>query len=282
MILLVGATGTVGRRLTIELKARRADFRILAREPERAEKILGKANYFRGNLDLPPSWDKALTGANSLYLATPCHPDLAARETTFLAAARKAGVRRVVKISILGAAENSPFAEGREHGRIETELARGDWEYAILRPAPFMQSLLTSKTELRRGKILRTHGSGRFAPIDAGDVAQIAERALTKKDLNGVLTLTGAKTFDFAEFAQALAKVLHRPIDYVPIAEGAARDAMKRAGIPHWQTEAALESARFISSGAADVVTDVVRATLGREAKPLAEYLKENASTWDA
>src|ERR1700722_2649288 len=216
MILIAGATGAVGRHLVLELKTRRAPFRVLTRDPDKARALLGPVDCAVGDVSRPETVAKALAGVEAAFLLSPLDPSLPAWEAGFARAAKKAGVKRLVKLSALGADPRSPAAVARWHGEAEEEVARAGVPFTILRPAAFYQNLLGSADSIRRGTLPASMGTARVAMVDARDVGAAAAAALAgSTSFEGMtLTLTGPAPLTYADAASILTRVLGRPISY--------------------------------------------------------------------
>ena len=114
MIVLTGATGLVGSAVLRLLLERDVAVRCLVHStpvddslgPERIEVV-------QADFDEPDTYASAMQGCESLFLLTPPHPAQAAREIALVDAARSAGIRHVVSISIVGADRRSPVAFAR-------------------------------------------------------------------------------------------------------------------------------------------------------------------------
>src|ERR1700749_3029609 len=110
MILITGATGTVGRELTGELQRMGAGrVRALVRDPARAS-FIREAGFetVEGDFDRPQTLDAALEGVESALLLTPPSPHTVAHQAAFVEASKRMGVRRVVKLSAVGADSSAP------------------------------------------------------------------------------------------------------------------------------------------------------------------------------
>jgi uncharacterized protein YbjT (DUF2867 family) len=278
VILLAGGTGAVGRRLAVELKIRRLPFRALTRDRARARDVLGPADFVPGDFDRPETFPAALSGVRAVFLASPLDPRLPARETAFLRAAKKAGVERVVLLSVLGAAPRARFAAGRWHGEAEEEFRALGFAGAVLRPAPLHQNLLESAAAILSGVFPAALGDAAAPMVDAGDVAAAAAAALAGDLPPGDYDLAGP-ALTGAEIAATLSRVLERAVSYAAVAEADARAAMERAGLPDWLVSARLEQAAYARSGAAPAGTDLRRAC-GREPAALERFVRENAAAF--
>lgn len=281
MILVTGATGTVGRHLVLELKTRAAPFRVLARDPEKARIRLGSVEVRTGSLSRPDLVAKALEGADAAFLLSPLDPELASWEAAFARAAAKAGVKRLVKLSALGADPASPSALLRWHGEAEEEVRRCGFPSAVLRPAAFHQNLLASADSIRRGTLAAPMGAARVAMVDARDAAAAAAALLcAPAPSTETFTLTGPAPLAYAEVAAVFAKVLGRPVAYAAADPGDARRAMTTAGIPAWRVDALLGLAERWRSGAADLAADGVRAATGREPLTLEAFVRDHRAAF--
>jgi len=124
-----------------ELQRLGVPFVAMARSASNRAKLSARGiEAVHGDFDAPGSMEGALRGAQKAYLV--CTPDekLIARETAFIAAAKKAGVKHVVKCSAYLADVAGETNNLRSHGEIERALMESGMEYTILRPHGFMQT----------------------------------------------------------------------------------------------------------------------------------------------
>lgn len=136
-----------------------------------------------------------------------------------LDAAKRAGVKRIVHVSITNPDENSPLEYFRGKGRLERALRESGLSYAILRPAVLFggRDILINNIAwvLRHLPIFGVFGDGtyRLQPIYVDDFAALAvEQA--KGEANAVVNGIGAETFTYRGLVEALAHILdvRRPI----------------------------------------------------------------------
>lgn len=281
MILLAGATGKVGRELVLELKTRRAPFKVLARDPEKARRLLGPIDVCAGDFDVPQTLDKALSGVAAAFLLSPAEPRMVAWQTSFARAAKKAGVRRLVKVSALGADAKSPTALGRWHGEIEDEIKRLDLAHVLLRPAYFHQNFIGLAPLILRGVLPGPMGTARFAMVDARDVAAAAAAALATSEHDGkTFVLTGPAALSYAEAAATLTRILGRPVGYSDTPPEVAREHMLAGGCPPWLADALLELAAVFRSGQADLSTDAVMTLTGRAPASFESFVRAYAAVF--
>jgi NADH dehydrogenase len=134
-----------------------------------------------------------------------------AHTATLLAAARRAGVRRVVHISVAHADEASPYPYFRAKGEVERLVRESGLSYAILRPTVLFgtEGILFNNIAymLRRFPAFAIPGKGdyRLQPIYVDDLAELAVNAgLEMRSL--VLDAAGPETFTFDELIRLMAK----------------------------------------------------------------------------
>src|SRR3954466_15153469 len=123
MILVTGATGTSGVEIVRALLALAERPRVLARDPEKAANLLGDdVEIARGDFTDPASLEAAMEGVERALLLTVSAPTVVEHETNFIEAAKRAGVRHIVKFSVLLADEKSPMRFMRQHAEVEAKL----------------------------------------------------------------------------------------------------------------------------------------------------------------
>ncbi|OGR97646.1 MAG: hypothetical protein A2V88_04145 [Elusimicrobia bacterium RBG_16_66_12] len=281
MILVAGATGKVGRELVLELKTLKVPFKVLVRDAAKAKSLLGPVELAAGDFNVPETLAAALAGVHAAFLLSPADPRMVGWETTFARAAKKAGVKRLVKVSALGADAKSPIALGRWHGEIEEEIKRLDLAHVILRPAYFYQNFIGLVPLILRGVLPGPMGTARFAMVDARDVAAAAAETLATPAHDGkTFVLTGPGSLSYADAAAVLAKVLGRPVAYSDTPPAAAREHMLSGAYPPWLADALLELAEVFRSGKADLATDAVKTLTGREPRAFETFVRAHKSAF--
>ena len=100
MILLTGATGTAGREISKALQRMGVRYRSLVRNRDKAEGSAGMSGELvEGDLSRPETMGAALEGVEKALLLTASSPDSLQQERNFIHAAKREGVRHVVKFS---------------------------------------------------------------------------------------------------------------------------------------------------------------------------------------
>jgi uncharacterized protein YbjT (DUF2867 family) len=287
MIFATGVTSRVGRELVHILCAAGDRVRALVRDPE-SDRAVALRNpnleLMPGDLERPETYASLLRGVDKMFLLVPSSPDQVRQEGQILDAARRAGVRLVVKISTVGAGPGAPVSFWRWHAAGEKHLVDSGLEHAILRPSWFMQNLLAFAPQINADRSLQAPlGDARIAMVDVRDVAAAAAAVLSHRALWGrVYTLTGPDAVRFDEVARRFTEVTGHTIRYEEVPPDAPRDALVPAGLPDWLADGLVDVYRALRAGAAAEVTRTVPELTGHEARSFDQFAREHAFTFGA
>jgi len=188
-------------------------------------------------------------------------------------------VRRIVKLSALGAEAGSPLAFWDWHGKIEDHLRASGVPAVVLRPAFSMTNLLGSAEQVRReDAIFAPAGRARISMIDPEDVAAAAAVALVAGGNEGkAFALTGPEPLSYDRVAEELSAATGRRVRYVAVPDEAARQGFVESGMPDFVAEQLVLLFGMLRRGAHARPTGDVRALTGREPRRLSRFLRENA-----
>jgi uncharacterized protein YbjT (DUF2867 family) len=281
MLLVTGATGTVGRELVRALAATDTGLRVLVREPARAAGLPERAERVVGDLDEPATLTAAFAGADGVFLLT---PGIGTRHTLHaVAAARAAGVRHIVHLSSFNVLGDPMPAMGRWHHEREEIIRASGIPATFLRPGGFMTNALEwAPTILDAGHVLDPVGPGRFAPIDPADIAAVAALVLTQDGHEGEeYVLTGDELLTVTDQVQIIAKAIGRDIEVRPAATPAEAVAFRYpGGGPPALLEALTEGLALMRADTTGFRTDTVRRLLGRRPGTFADWCARNAAAF--
>jgi uncharacterized protein YbjT (DUF2867 family) len=270
MILVTGATGTIGSEL-VPLLARRFAVRAMTRKPDFAGAVFG-------DLDRPETLPAVLDGVTSVFVLVPGYgPDGPVQERALVAAARDAGVRQLVKLSTSGVTfgATDAISEGHRGGE---EVVRGSGiPWTILRPGTFMTYLEQYAAGIARERTMTvTETDPVSAMVHPLDVAAVAAAVLTTAGHDGQeYTITGPEALSPRQQADAVAEVIGAPVRLVTRTVAQTRAVYESRGWGGPRLESLLELKR--QSGAWDhTVFDTVPRLTGRPALTLRDWLDEH------
>jgi uncharacterized protein YbjT (DUF2867 family) len=276
MILVTGATGTIGREVFRRLAAAGEQPRAFVRDPHIARTRLGNAvDHVVGDLNRPETLQAGLAGVDRVFLVTRQSSRQPQQERNVIDAAARASARHLVKLSVFRADDRSPLQIARQHRDIERAVERSGLVYTLVRPVFLMQNLLGM---VRDGAIRTAAGDGRVAMVDARDVAAVAVAALTSRHCHGKThTLTGPQALSFDEVAEILSDQTGKRIRHLRVAPNDVRNALQRSRVEPWFAEDMATLHGMLAAGYEDLVTDDVRTATGTAPGTLAEFARDFA-----
>ena len=288
MILVTGATGNNGGEIIAALAAKgRSDIRALVRSPEKeAAKVaafekLG-VDVAQGDLAKPETLGPAFEGVERVLLLSPVNPNTVELQGNGVAAAKAAGVRHIVKFSMIGAAKDSPVPLGQWHAEAEALVEASGLAWTHIRPNDLMRynTQLLMPTVLTDGVIYDSLGDAKISMVAERDVAEVAAEVLTKKGHEGQrYVLTGPESLSFDDVARELGRALGKEVRYEPISPEQAGKTMLAAGLPPAAVDLVQALRAYERTGANAPTTDTVARLLGRPASPFADTARTIAST---
>ena len=284
-MLLIGATGKIGRHLVPALVAAGVTPTVLVRDVDRAFETFGTSvHYVAGDLSDPTSLAAAFNGQDVVYLAVGQTDNQVALEKNAIDAAVAAGIPRIVKISALGAqiGVDGPNPFVRWHAEIEQYLAAAPIESTILRPNLFDDNLLGAAAQIAEGQLYSTAEDGLIAWIYPRDIADVAAVVLLDGSHTGkVYEISGPEAITYGELAERFTAILGKPVQRIGIDDASFQGALESAGVPAWLIQAYVElNASVRTSGVAGNVSDDVPTLLGRPATSIDTWIQENRSAF--
>jgi len=279
-VLVAGATGNVGSQVIRELLERDVPVRAFVRDRARALAMLGEGVELAvGDFSDPESLSRALEGVAGVFLACANQPRQVEYETRVIDAAKEMGVRRIVKLSALGAEIESPIALWDWHARIETHLRASGIPSVILRPSFSMANLLASAEAVQyTGKLFAPAGDAGISMIHPRDVGAVAAVALIEDRHEGeTYTLTGPGAITFEGVARDLSETVGREIEYLNVPDEAAQQSMTSQGLPEFVAAQIVRIFGALRQGAQERSIGTVRALTGYEPHAFADFAREYA-----
>ncbi len=280
LVLVAGATGQLGRFVVRELRARGYRVRALTRAPERLAALGVEADEAaRGDLLDPSSLGAACAEVDVVLSCAGASMNLDdfrdrrsfrevdwAGNRNLLDAARAAGVRRFVYVSVFGGGEMLGEEYAAAHERFVAELARSGVEHTIVRPTGFF-SFFAEIARMAKKGIGPVIGSGepRTNPIHEADLAAVCAEAVASTERE--IAAGGPDVLTRREIVEAAFRAAGRPprILRVPAALFRAVAAVTRPFNPRL--------AALLSFGAAVSLVDCVAPVRGT--RRLEDYFRE-------
>ncbi len=176
------------------------------------------------NFDHPAELSRSLRGVSVLYNTywvrfnhkTFTHADAIANTRTLFAAAKDAGVERIVHISITNPDLRSPLEYFRGKAQLEEALINSGLSYSILRPTVLFgkEDILINNIAwmLRTFPIFGVFGDGNYClqPIYVDDLAQLAVQQGRSRE-KAIINAIGPEAFTYRALVQTIGKIINRP-----------------------------------------------------------------------
>jgi uncharacterized protein YbjT (DUF2867 family) len=284
MILITGATGTVGRHLVRRLAQAGQPVRAMTRDLSRAGFGPGVTGV-QADFDDPSTLAHAVAGVDTVFLLTA--PDVAdARpDKALIAAARAAGVRTVVRLSAIGTGEQfDGHVIGRWHLDADNAVRDSGLQWTVLRPTTFDSNCLSWVDGIAAGAAIpNIMGDAEQAVIDPRDIAEVAAAVLMSPQPHHgrIYPLTGPLALTVPQQAAVLAELLDRPITTVDVPLPAAREQFLAGGMPADRVEAIITGSGWARAGHNATVTDDVPRLLGRPATDFQTWAREHRDEFE-
>jgi len=282
VILVTGANGTTGSEVVRQLVNANKKVRALVRDRAKAAKFEPAVEVFVGDLSKPETLERAFAGIEATYVVAPNDgSDITGLEANAYRAAKMAGVKKIVKLSARDV--DSSLMVGLPlaamHVESERRLRELGIPWTILRPGPFMSSLIVQWRLLERGTLALPTGEGREPLIDPHDVAAVAVATLTPGRHDGeTIDLSGPELVSYADVVNSIGRAVGRPLQFIDMPESDWRRAMVEAGAPEalvavttrWYA-AVREGQMTVAPGVADV--------LGHPGRTVDQWLASGGAT---
>ncbi|MFZ0547202.1 MAG: NAD(P)H-binding protein [Candidatus Promineifilaceae bacterium] len=228
---ITGAFGYSGKYIAQRLLDLGYQVDTITNSPDRANPFEGQVKAYPFNFDEPEKLVETLQGTAVLYNTYWVrfnhkefkHADAVANTLTMFEAAKKAGVERVVHVSITNPSEDSDLEYFSGKARLERGLMESGLSYAILRPTVLFgkEDILVNNIAwtLRKLPIFGVFGDGKYRlqPIYVDDLAKLAVEQGQSRE-NVIIDAIGPETFTYRELVEKIGAIIgkKRPVIGVP------------------------------------------------------------------
>jgi nucleoside-diphosphate-sugar epimerase len=230
--LVTGAFSYSGSRIAERLLDSGRGVRTFTFHPGRAHRLQAQVQTLPYRFDDPVALARSLEGVTTVYNTywvrfdhgSTTFANAIANSRTLFHAARRAGVERIVHISIANPSIESPLPYYRGKALVERALAEVGIPYTVVRPTWIFggeRDVLANNIAwiLRRIPIFALPGSGRYPvqPVHIDDLARICQQA-AQADGDVIVDAAGPETVSFEELVEAVRRAVgtRAPIVHLP------------------------------------------------------------------
>jgi uncharacterized protein YbjT (DUF2867 family) len=285
MILIPGATGLTGTALVHEFRKHHERVRILTRDAKNAKMFEDDPNIeiAVGDMLKPETLDDALKGVDKAVLISTADPAaMAETQIAFINAAKKMGVRHIVKLSCLNPDKKSPARFLRMHAEIEKYLEDSGIAWTHIRPAHFMQMyLLDAPTVIAQDSFFIPLADALIAPIDVHDLVKVFYAVLTTEGHEGkTYELSGPDSMTMSDIAAQFSRALGKSIHYINVTPEQERQQLVSFGMPEQLADAVNELYSERRKGSESKVLLETHKLFGIRPTPFAEFVAQNVEVF--
>lgn len=287
-ILVTGSTGTIGTQVLSFLDGHGAEVRALTRSPEKAKFPAG-VTAVKGDLSDIDSVRAALAGVDTVFLLAANAPDELTQAMLTLNAAREAGVKGIVYLSVFKGEAYADVPHFASKMTVERMIAAYALPATILRPAYFIQNDMRQKDALLGGGVYGMPvGAKGISMVDIRDIGEAAARELLRREQASaplpreIYELVGPDPLTGASLAALWSDVLGRAIAYSGDDLNIMEQRLKSVA-PAWSAyDIKLMMRRYQEDGAIGTDDDVARLTtlLGHAPRSYLAFAEAAAAGW--
>jgi len=266
-----------------------AEVRALTRSPEKAHFPAGVAAV-KGDLSDIDSVRAALNGVSTLFLLAPNASDELTQAMLTLNAARAAGVKGIVYLSVFKGEAYADVPHFASKMTVERMIDAYDLPVTILRPAYFIQNDMRQKDALLAGGVYGMPvGTKGVSMVDVGDIGEAAAKELRRRDQaraplpREIYELVGPDALTGETLAALWSGILGRPVRYAGDDLDGWEQRLKSFGGPSWLAyDMKLMMRRYQADGAVASVEDIARLAelLGHPPRSYLDFATAAAAIW--
>jgi uncharacterized protein YbjT (DUF2867 family) len=289
-ILVMGATGTLGGEVVKQLSSSTPAVNIKAgvHSAQNVNKVKDgdKVEVVLIDYNKPETLKEALSQVDKLFLLTPDVPNAHELASNLVIEAKKAGIRHIVKQSVMGADLEADVGTFRLHRQAEKIIEQSEIPFTFLRPNEFMQNFVNFHSHFIKNNnaFYLPLEDAKVSLVDVRDIAAVAVKSLTEdrsdKHNNNTYLITGPEALSYYQAAEILSSATDKKISYVNISEEEARGAMKEMGMSDWLINTISELNDYFRKGNASQVSSAVEEVTGKKPISFSQFAKDYAEAF--
>ncbi|GAB3899991.1 NmrA/HSCARG family protein [Larkinella knui] len=282
--LVIGGTGTVGSQIVQELQRNQQPVRVLVTSAEKAALLPEGVEAALGNMDEPATLPKAFEGIDRVFLLNRQSPTEIAQGSYAVAAAKRAGVSKIVYQSIHNVHEGAHIPHFHTKIAIEKAVLWSGLNYTFICPNNFYQNDFWFKDGIaHHGLYTQPFGNVGLNRVDVRDIAEAVVRVLMTDEFDGQrIALAGPEALTGESTARILSEQLGYDVRYA----GNNLDvwaAQARQWLPGWMVDDWVHMYRFFQAQglkASDDELTVLTKVLGRAPRSYADFVQDHATVF--
>jgi|RhiMetdeSRZDD1v2_1073273.scaffolds.fasta_scaffold94510_5 uncharacterized protein YbjT (DUF2867 family) len=282
-ILVTGASGNIGSEIVNQLLgvAPAVSIKAAVHSRQNVKKVKDgdRVKVIPIDYNESDTLRQALKDVDKLFLLTPDVPNAAHLASNAVTEAKKAGIRHIVKQSVMGADLEADVGTMRLHRQVEDIIEQSGIPFTFLRPNEFMQNFINFHSPSIKGNnaFYIPLEDAKVSLVDVRDIAAVAVKSLTDEDLhkNKTHLITGPEALSYHQVAEILSNRIGRKINYVNISDEEARAAMKEIGMSDWLINTVSELSDYFRKGKASEISSAVEEVTGNKPISFSQFAND-------
>jgi uncharacterized protein YbjT (DUF2867 family) len=238
----------------------------------------------------PDTLTAAFKDVDKLFLLTPFQSNMVDLTSNLVNVAKNAGVKYIVKQSVLGADAQPAITPSRLHRQAEKIIEESGIPFTFLRPNFFMQNFVTFYSNFikTQGAFYVPAGDAKASFVDVRDIAAVAVQALSgrsgKNDtgdhIRKAYDITGGEALSYGQAAEILSKEIGKKVNYVNILDQDARKGMKDMGADEWTINSMIELFGITRAGYLSEISPAVEQVTGNKPITFSQFARDYAGAF--
>jgi len=282
-ILVTGASGNIGSEIVNQLLgvAPAVSIKAAVHSRQNVKKVKDgdRVKVIPIDYNESDTLRQALKDVDKLFLLTPDVPNAAHLASNAVTEAKKAGIRHIVKQSVMGADLEADVGTMRLHRQVEDIIEQSGIPFTFLRPNEFMQNFINFHSPSIKGNnaFYIPLEDAKVSLVDVRDIAAVAVKSLTDEDLhkNKTHLITGPEALSYHQVAEILSNRIGRKINYVNISDEEARAAMKEIDMSDWLINTVSELSDYFRKGKASEISSAVEEVTGNKPISFSQFAND-------
>ncbi|WP_298144457.1 SDR family oxidoreductase [Flavobacterium sp.] len=258
--------GNIGTAVAILLAKQGHKVSIMVRKPQQNDALaqLG-ISFVVADAAKPDSLPDAFKNIDAFLFVSPLIENMVEQATVIINAAKRAGVKQLVRSSANGASPDAPIVMGKLHGKVQELVKECGIPYAIIQPASFFQNIFGSLSTIKAQQAFYgSAGEGKNGLVDVRDIAAVAATIINEGSVHNGKTyvVTGPRAISNRDMATVLSNKLGVDIKYIDLSPEDLGNAYKEYGMNDFTINAVLELDNITKLGyVANISNDVAEVT---------------------
>jgi uncharacterized protein YbjT (DUF2867 family) len=287
-ILVTGASGNIGSEVVKQLLvvAPAVSIKAAVHSLQNVKKVKdgNRVKVIAIDYNESDTLREALKDVDKLFLLTPDVPNAPDLASNAVSEAKKAGIRHIVKQSVMGADLEADVGTMRLHRQVEEIIEQSGIPFTFLRPNEFMQNFINFHSPSIKGNnaFYIPLEDAKVSLVDVRDIAAVAVKSLIDEDKhkNKTYLITGPEALSYHQVAEVLSNATGKRISYVNISEEEAKAAMKEIGMSDWLINTVSELSDYFRKGKASEVSSAVEEVTGRKPVSFSQFANDYADSF--